>query len=153
MSSMAAVAESLTIRRDRRASIWIPWLVAWLGASVIGVANGIVRRALYEDRIGGGAAHYVSTAALLVLLAGYMHLLARRWPIATRSSALLIGSAWAAMTVGFEFGLGRIVVGDSWAKLFEQYEFWHGKVWILVPIWIAIGPALMRGADGHHRRT
>lgn len=128
--------------------VWAPWLAGWLGATVIGVANGIARRALYEERTGPVAAHYLSTAVLLVLLGGYMALLVRRWPIPTGRMALLIGGVWAVMTVGFEFGLGRLVVGDSWAKLFEQYEFWRGKVWILVPIWIALGPALIREAMG-----
>jgi hypothetical protein len=121
-----------------------------LGAAVIGVINGIARRALYEGRIGAQGAHYVSTAVLLVLLGGYMAWLANRWPISTRRIALLVGSLWAAMTVGFEFGLGRFVVGDSWAKLFAQYRFWRGNVWILVPVWIALGPALIREL---HRRA
>jgi hypothetical protein len=120
-------------------------LAGWLGAAVIGVINGVARRALYEDRVGLQAAHYLSTATLLVLLGGYMALLARRWPIATRRTALLVGSVWSALTVGFEFGLGRFVVGDSWAKLFEQYEVWRGNVWILVPAWIALGPLVIRG--------
>jgi hypothetical protein len=111
---------------------------------VIGVANGVARRALYEDRIGAQGAHYVSTAVLLVLLGGYMGWLASHWPIPTRRIALLVGGVWAAMTVGFEFGLGKFVVGESWAKLFEQYEFWRGNVWILIPVWIALGPAVIR---------
>ena len=44
----------------------------------------------------------------------------------------------------FEFGLGRYVAGDSWTKLLEQYDLTRGNVWILVPIWMAIGPAVMR---------
>jgi hypothetical protein len=115
---------------------------------VIGVANGVARRALYEKRVGPQAAHYLSTAALVVLLGGYMALLAKRWPIPSRGMALLVGGVWAAMTVGFEFGLGRFVVGSSWTKLLGQYAFWRGNAWILVPIWIALGPALIRDLSG-----
>jgi len=122
---------------------WGPWLAGWLGATVIGVANGVARRALYEDRIGPSAAHYLSTATLVILLGGYMAFLAKRWPIPTRRAALVVGGIWAAMTVGFEFGLGRFVLGDSWTKLLEQYAFWRGNVWILVPAWIALGPTVI----------
>jgi hypothetical protein len=124
---------------------WHAWLAGWVGASVIAIVNGIARRVLYEERVGSMAAQYVATAGLLVLLGGYMWLLARRWPIPTRPAALLIGGAWTALTIVFEFGLGRYVVGDSWAKLLEQYDLTRGYVWILIPIWTAIGPALMRG--------
>ena len=124
---------------------WRAWLAGWLGATVIAIANGIARRAPYEERVGPMAAHYIATAGLLVLLGGYMWLLARRWPIPTRRAALLIGGAWTALTIVFEFGLGRYVVGDSWAKLLEQYDLTRGYVWIVVPTWTVIGPALMRG--------
>ena len=140
MSSAAAVFGD-RLAAPRR-SVWRPWLAGWLGATTIGVANGIARRALYEERLGTTGAHYLSTAALLVLLGGYMWLLAR--PIPGRRDALAIGGVWTALTVMFEFGLGRYVAGDSWAKLLEQYDLTRGNVWILVPIWMAIGPAVMR---------
>jgi hypothetical protein len=148
MSSTAVHAGRIVHRRTG-SSVWVPWLAGWLGATVLGVANGVARRALYEDRIGPEEAHSVSTGALVILLGGYMGWLTTRWPIPTRRTALLIGAVWAALTVGFEFGLGRFVVGDSWEKLFEQYEFWRGKAWILVPFWIAVGPALIRELRGN----
>jgi hypothetical protein len=148
MSSAAAFADRIAHPLGA-ASIWRPWLAGWLGATVIGVANGIARRTLYEERAGPTAAHYISTAALLILLGGYMALLAQWRPIPTRRTALLIGGVWAAVTVGFEFALGRLVVGDSWAKLLEQYAFWRGSAWILVPMWIASGPALIRELRGN----
>ena len=111
---------------------------------MIGVANGIARGALYEGRVGPRRAQYISTAALLMLLTTYMALLTRRWPLPTRQSAVLVGVVWSVLTVGFEFGLGRVVVGDSWSKLLDQYAFWRGNAWIAVPMWIAIGPAVLR---------
>lgn len=111
---------------------------------LIGVANGIARSALYERTVGPRRAHYISTAALLTLLTAYMALLTRRRPLPTRQTALLVGAAWSALTVGYEFGLGRFVVGDSWSKLLEQYAFWRGSAWIAVPMCIAIGPAALR---------
>ena len=141
-----AAAEVLGARRlGAGHGVWRAWLAGWLGVTVIAIVNGIARRALYEERVGPMAAHYIATAGLLVLLGGYMWLLARRWPIPTRRAALLIGGAWTVLTIVFEFGLGRYVVGDSWAKLLEQYDLTRGYVWIVVPTWTVIGPALMRG--------
>jgi hypothetical protein len=128
--------------------VWLPWLVAWLGASLIAVANGIARRAVYQERIGSTAAHYVSTALLVVLLGAYLWLLARCWPIPTRRAALEIGGAWTVLTIIFEFGLGRFVAGESWTALLEQYDLTRGNVWVLIPIWTAVGPAVMRRARG-----
>ena len=142
-AAMTAVQGARRVARNH--SVWRPWLVAWLGATAIAILNGIARRALYDERVGPMGAHYIATAVLMALLGTYMWLLARCWPIPTRRTALLIGGAWTALTVVFEFGLGRFVAGDSWAKLLEQYDLTRGYVWILIPAWTAIGPAVMRG--------
>src|SRR5919202_7098753 len=128
-----AAAEVLGARRlGAGHGVWRAWLAGWLGATVIAIVNGIARRALYEERVGPMAAHYSATAVLLVLLGGYMWLLARRWPIPTRRTAVLIGGAWTALTIVFEFGLGRYVAGESWATLLQQYNLSRGNVWVLI---------------------
>ena len=120
------------------------WIVAWFGASVLGVANGVVRETTYADTVGDDAAHLVSTGALLGLLGGYMWLLQRRWPLQSRQEAIKVGAAWAAMTVAFEFGFGHWVDGDSWSELLENYDVTAGRIWILVPAAMASGPELVR---------
>ena len=144
MTSVAAAFAHQAAHPHGAASVWRRWLVGWLGAMLIGVANGIARGALYAGSVGPRRAEYISTAALLMLLTAYMALLTRRWPLPTRSTAMLIGVVWSALTVAFEFGLGRVVVGDSWSKLLDQYAFWRGNARIAVPTWIAIGPAVLR---------
>ena len=119
---------------------WQLWLIAWIGAAVVGVANGIARGVLYEKRIGLRRAHFVSTATLLLLLGAYMRWLSSIWPIASRLDALRIGGAWSALTVAFEFGFGHYVAHDTWSALLDQYNLARGRVWVLVPVWIAIGP-------------
>ena len=47
------------------------WTAAWLGASILGIANGVIREAAYADRIGEQTANQVSGATLVALLAGY----------------------------------------------------------------------------------
>ena len=127
------------------------WLIAWAGASVLGVANGAARETTYAGRIGDEAAHAVSTGTLLALLGGYMWLLQRRWPLAGRREALTVGAAWAAMTVAFEFGFGHWVDGDSWSELLENYDVTAGKIWILVPAAMATGPELARRLSERER--
>ena len=134
----------MSARRDRTTTSSRRWISAWLGAAALGVANGASREALYADAAGDEAAHLVSTATLLTLLGGYMRLLQRRWPLSSSREAASVGAAWAAMTVAFEFGFGHWVEGESWSDLLENYNIRAGKLWVLVPAAMAVGPELAR---------
>ncbi len=131
-------------RSRRTCTPWRMWLIAWVGAAVLGVINGATRVALYEQRIGARQAHYLSTMTLLLLLSAYIRVLSSLWPIPSSAAGLRIGAVWTGLTVAFEFGFGRFVAHDSWSALLEQYNFAHGQVWALVPAWLALGPAVLR---------
>ena len=120
------------------------WVLAWFGASLLGVANGAARETIYADAVGDETAHVISTGTLLALLGGYIWMLQRRWPLGSPREALSIGAAWAAMTVAFELGFGHWVDGDSWSELLENYDVSAGKVWVLVPAAMFAGPELAR---------
>ena len=120
------------------------WILAWLGASVLGIVNGGIRDLAYEERVGESAAGRISTGTLIAALALYFWALHRRWPLESRHDALAVGAAWVALTVLFEFGFGSTAEGLSWAEMVEPYDVTKGNVWILVLAWIAAGPAIVR---------
>jgi hypothetical protein len=120
------------------------WVLAWIGAPILGIVNGGTRDALYEEAIGEEAAGIISTGTLLALLAGYMWLLERRWPLGSEREALSVGAAWAALTVAFESAFGHWVEGESWSTVLEHYDVTAGNAWIVVPAAMAAGPELMR---------
>ena len=121
------------------------WLVAWIGASVLGVVNGATREFVYKNRAPESSANEISVGTLIALLALYFWLLQRRWPLATTRDALSVGAIWVALTMLFEFGFGHYVAGDPWEELFENYDVTEGNLWPLVLVWIAAGPATARG--------
>jgi hypothetical protein len=123
---------------------WRRWSAAWLGGTVLAIANGVVRELGYAGRVGDLAAHQISTATFLALFAAYFAALERRWPIATTRRALEIGATWVVLTVAFEFGFGHWVDGKSWAELLENYDLTSGHLFLLVLAWVGIGPAVVR---------
>ncbi|HZG68922.1 MAG TPA: hypothetical protein VEZ12_19450 [Herpetosiphonaceae bacterium] len=128
-------------------SIFRAWLIAWLGGSVLGVVNGVIRETTYKDRVGELTANQISAGTLTLLLALYFWVLQRRWPIHTTHSALQIGAAWVVLTVLFEFGFGHYVDRKSWSALFKNYDLTGGNLWLLVLVWILAGPAVARALD------
>jgi len=120
------------------------WIAAWVGTPVLAIINGGVRETLYADAVGDEAAHAISTGTLLALLGGYMWLLQRRWPLEGRREALTVGGVWAGLAIAFEFGLGHGVEGDSWSTPLANYDVTAGKIWILVPAALIVGPELVR---------
>lgn len=129
-----------------------PWLIAWLGGSILGILNGTIRELAYKDQFGEEAANYISTATLIVLLTVYMWLLERRWPIPTRYIAFRIGAYWVALTIAFEFGFGHYVDGKSWTDLLNNYNLADGQAWLLVLVWMLVAPAVVSGATVRSRR-
>jgi hypothetical protein len=131
-------------RRLRRDRVLRGWVGAWVGGAALGMVNGVLRDLVYRDRVGDLAAQQLSTASLLALLTLYCWLLERRWPIPTTAAALSIGGTWLVLTVLFEFALGRYVTHESWSDLLGNYNLAEGRLWALIPLWMALGPAVTR---------
>lgn len=120
-------------------------LIAWLPMVPIAVANGIVREALFAPRMSETAAGALSTATLLALLTLYIGWITRRWPARSLREAAMTGAVWAVLTVAFEFGLGA-ATGASLDAMLADYDITSGRLWSLVPLWMAIAPSLFFGS-------
>jgi hypothetical protein len=125
------------------------WALGWVGAAVLGVANGVARRAGYEQRLGELRAHQVSTGTATALLAAYTFLLDRRWPIASTGDAAAIGVAWTGATAAFEFGLGHYVAHTPWTELLRDYDLRQGRLWSLVLLTLGASPSVACLARTH----
>ena len=108
----------------------------------IAVANGAVRDLWYSKSISELRAHQVSTVSAIVLLAAYIWMVMRIWPVATREQALVVGAMWLVMTLAFEFLFGHFVARQAWRRLLHDYNLFAGRLWILVPAWVAVAPYL-----------
>jgi hypothetical protein len=123
-------------------------MLGWLGLAAIAIVNGALRQGMYGRWTSDAIAHQLSTVTLLAVSAAYTWWLQRRWPLPSNRTAMGVGVAWLVATVLFEFGLGHYVVGDSWSTLFADYDLTNGRIWVLVPLWFLVAPAVAR-----HRST
>ena len=111
---------------------------------VLALANGTLRALVVQPAIGEEAARRVATVVLLGVLTGYVWWLHRRRPIPTARQSWAIGSAWAGLTLAFEFGWGGLVEGLSPGTMLADYDVTAGRIWALVPIWTVAVPAVVR---------
>ena len=125
---------------------WRHWTLGWLSGAGIGVANGAVRRMALGRRMSEQRAHQLSTLMLLLAIGQRFRHLQRRYPVRRTSTALAIGATWAALTVGFELAMGRLVTKKSWDELISDYDLRQGRVWSLVPVCMLVGPEVVRRA-------
>jgi hypothetical protein len=120
------------------------WIAAWLGAAAIATANGAVREATYGRHLSEQSAQRLSGVSLVAALTLYFWNLQRRWPIPSRGNAAKIGISWVALTIAFEFGLGRGVQKQSWSEMRSAYNVAEGQTWPFVLAWIGFGPEVVR---------
>jgi hypothetical protein len=106
---------------------------------LIAIANGALRDLVYKKYTGDLFGHQVSTVSLIIFFAVYIWFVVQNFPPHSATQAVWIGMMWVAMTLVFEFGFGRWR-GNSWEKLLEDYNLLQGRVWIFIPLWIAVAP-------------
>jgi hypothetical protein len=118
------------------------YLLAWLPMVAIAIGNGVIREAGYGPHLSELAAHQASTATAVLLLGLYMWFVIGRWPPRSVGQAVAVGFLWLLLTVGFEFLFGGYVRGLDWARLLRDYDVSSGRVWLVVPLWVAAAPYL-----------
>ncbi|MBT0963311.1 hypothetical protein [Denitromonas iodatirespirans] len=116
--------------------------LAWLPMVVIAIANGTAREAWLLAPLGEARAQQLSTLSALALFGVYIWCVLPRLRPASTGQAARIGALWLALTLAFEFVFGHYVAGHRWADLLANYDITHGRLWPLIPLWVAIAPPL-----------
>ena len=116
------------------------YLLAWFPMIPIAIANGALREAWLLPRLGERQARQASTLLLIALFSLYFALVFRSWPIDSSRVAMRVGVMWLGLTLAFEFLLGRFVSHLSWRDLLNEYNLVAGRLWALVPLWVAMAP-------------
>ncbi|MCZ4304868.1 hypothetical protein O4G98_08975 [Zoogloeaceae bacterium G21618-S1] len=110
---------------------------------LIAIANGGAREAWLLTPLGKVAAHQVSTLSAIALFGAYIWWVMPRLRPASTGQAATIGGLWLLMTLAFEFLFGHYVAGNTWAALIDNYNLAAGRLWPLIPLWVAIAPPLV----------
>ena len=123
---------------------WVNWTVSWVGTVGIRAANRRLTRATVGRKVSDLRAHQLSTAGHMVTLGQRFVHLQRTHPIRRPGTALAIGASWVALTVGFDYALGRFVSHKSWDELVRDYDVRTGRIWPLALLVMLIGPEVAR---------
>jgi hypothetical protein len=127
--------------------VWRVWLAGWLGMAVLALLNGTFRALVTQPLLGEETARRIATVLLVALLTAWAWWLHRRRPIPRAGTAWAIGATWVALTLAFEIGFGRLVEGLSWTTMLADYDLAAGRIWLLVPLWTLVLPAVVRLAQ------
>ena len=118
----------------------IRYVIAWVPMLCIAIANGALRQLLFAKLMPELRAHQLSTAVGSVLIGIFIWAVVRKWPPSSARQALSIGLSWLALTVAFEFFLGRAILHRPWSQLLGDYNVCEGRVWALFLIWLTLAP-------------
>ena len=126
-------------------------LLAWVPMIIIAIANGLLREFTYGKHLTELRAHQVSTVTAIALFTLYIWGLLRLWRFKFDLQALAVGLTWLLLTVTFEFGFGNWVAGHPWNSLLHDYNLAAGRLWALIPAWVAIAPWLLHRLQRQRR--
>lgn len=114
----------------------------WLVILACAILNGALREAVLLPALGKPAA-LVASGILLSGLILAVSVATIRW-LGPRSAgqALGLGLVWLCLTLGFEFGFGRLVQHNEWSEILAAYTFKDGNLWPLVLVVTCLAPLL-----------
>lgn len=120
----------------------LKWILAWLPMVLIAIANGAARDLGYGRSLSELPAQQISTLSGIVLFGIFIWFIVRALQPASLRHAAAIGLLWLGMTLAFEFLFGHYIAGKSWSLLLADYDLAAGRLWPLIPLWVALAPPL-----------
>ena len=114
-------------------------LLIWLVIMLVETLHGVLRSVFVEPRIGTVAAERVGWPVAAVLVLAIAALMIRWTGVRGTAPLLLLGAAWAALTVGFELLVGVLRGLDHQALLsaldpHSGTVAWSAALMLLTPL-------------------
>jgi len=116
------------------------YLLAWMPMIPIAIINALIREKFLTGFLSELHAHQVSTATAVILFSVYILAVTGIWKLKSRRRASATGLLWFVLTVSFEFLFGHFVMGHPWSRLLHDYNILAGRLWVIIPAWIAFAP-------------
>ena len=130
---------------SNRHNLFYRAVITWLLFIPVVFANAAIRDLLYKPYTGELPAHQISTVTASLAFVLLAHFVIRDCLYSASTIRLwLIGLLWVALTVTFEFALGRLVTGASWNKLLYDYNVFKGRIWTLLLLTLLVTPFIVR---------
>jgi hypothetical protein len=127
-------------------------LLVWLVLMAAEAAHGTLRTFFLAPYVGDFRARQIGAVVGSAIILALAYLFSD-WINARNAAALYrIGLMWVAMTLVFEFTLGRFAFGYSWQRIFEDYDLSKGGLLLPGMVWMAFSPvmaAALRHPDTH----
>jgi hypothetical protein len=114
----------------------------WALLAVVMSANGVLRETILRPKLGSPPADVLSAVVGIALILVVTAFGFRRLAGAPLGQLVGISVLLVAITVAFEFVVGRTVDHKSWADLFGNYAIWRGQLWPLVLLVVALTPLI-----------
>jgi hypothetical protein len=111
-------------------SLWRRAAIVWMVMILAETAHGAVREIFIAPAIGGLRANQLGVFVGSALIFVIAWLMARWLNAATRREQLIVGAFWVALTIGFEFALGR-ATGVTWPHILADYNPARGGLMLL----------------------
>ena len=128
---------------------WMRIIGTWLVLALAMTLNGIFRETVLRRTVAGRGVDIASAVLGIIIILAVTWLLFPPLAGLPLGKLLEISVVLVALTVGFEFAVGRWVDGKSWPALLDNYAIWRGHLWPLVLVTLAVTPFIV--ASRHAR--
>ena len=109
---------------------WMRAAFVWMLTMIVETGHGAVREVFIAPVLGDLRARQLGVLVGSLIVLAIAWLFRRWWQPATRGEQLAIGAFWLALTLVFEFSLGR-ATGVSWSRLLSDYDPAQGGFMLL----------------------
>ena len=111
----------------------------WLLMMAIETIHGVLRNRLLAPLVGDFRARQIGVFIGSALILGVAALTIGWIRPTSERSLLAIGALWLALTLAFEFGLGR-TLGRPWDAMLADYDLSHGGLLSIGMVVLALSP-------------
>jgi hypothetical protein len=119
-------------------------LEVWLFVAIAASMNGMFRSLFLIPRVGEHTSHVLSVVIMIIVVLLSSSVLVNRFLKDYGNRDLfLIGSLWAALTLGVDLVFEYYILQIQWRAILSDYNLFTGRIWILVLTTELIGPWYM----------